>query len=77
MSSSTSSNSFCFARLTGANYTEWATNMKSTLQSKYLWLVTDGREPCPSEPPEERLTKMSLAEWKAEKKEYLDWQLQN
>lgn len=77
MSSSTSSDSFRFARLTGANYTEWATNMKSALQSKYLWLVTDGREPCPSEPPKERPTKMSLVEWKAEKKEYLNWQLRN
>ncbi|KAL4075153.1 hypothetical protein V8B97DRAFT_2004680 [Scleroderma yunnanense] len=28
--------------LSGANHAEWATNMKSTLQSKYLWLIMDG-----------------------------------
>ncbi|KIJ09603.1 hypothetical protein PAXINDRAFT_34098, partial [Paxillus involutus ATCC 200175] len=66
-----------FPKLNGTNYAEWATNMKSTLQSKYLWLITDGREACPSQPLEIRPLTMMATEWKAEKKEYLDWQLQD
>ena len=77
MSNSTLNNSFRFAKLSGSNYTEWATNMKSTLQLKYLWLITDGRESCPSEPPEELVVDMPAAELRAIRKEYLTWHLQD
>ena len=77
MSNSTSNDSFHFTKLSGSNYAEWATNMKSTLQSKYLWLITDGREPCPSEPPEELIVNMSAADFRAMRKEYLEWHLRD
>ncbi|KIN96809.1 hypothetical protein M404DRAFT_162274 [Pisolithus tinctorius Marx 270] len=73
MSTSTSADSFCFTKLSGSNYAEWAVNMKSALQSKYLWLITDGRELCPSEPPKVQPLTMTATEFRAVRKEYLDW----
>jgi hypothetical protein len=37
-----SSEAFKFLKLKGNNYSMWASNMQSALQSKYLWLVVKG-----------------------------------
>ncbi|KAG6328543.1 hypothetical protein ID866_10546 [Astraeus odoratus] len=71
----TSTDSFCFTKLTGMNYTEWATNMKLYLKSKYLWLITDGQETYTSKPKETQQKKLLTVEWRVEKRQYLDWQL--
>jgi hypothetical protein len=41
---------FKFLKLKGNNYSMWAGNMQSTLQSKYLWLIVKGTEICPTAP---------------------------
>ena len=51
--------------------------MQSALQSKYLWLIVKGTETCPLAPPAARPATMSATEYKAERKENLDWLLRD
>ena len=73
---SSSNEAFKFQKLKGTNYHTWSEHMEAALQSKYLWLVVNGTETCPAAPPATKGT-MSLAEFKAEKKDYLDWLLRD
>ena len=50
--------------------------MKATPQSKYLWLIVDKRETCSPE-PDKMPPSTKVVEWKVERKEYLDWYLQD
>src|ERR1700675_344785 len=74
---STSSDAFKFEKLKGSNYSSWSEHMQAALQSKYLWLIVKGTETSPSEPAATRPKEMLVAEYKAEKKEYLEWQLRD
>ena len=47
--------------------------MKAALQARYLWLIVSGEEKKPVAPATTKPDVQSLAEWKAEKKELLDW----
>jgi hypothetical protein len=71
------SEAFKFAKLKGANYSTWADHMQSTLQSKYLWLIVKGTETCLPAPPATRPTAQTVSEYKAERKDYLDWLLRD
>ena len=73
----TSSEAFKFMKLKGANYSMWADHMQSALQSKYLWLIVTSKEPSPPEPASIKPANLTAAEYKAEKKEYLDWLLRD
>jgi hypothetical protein len=64
---------FKFAKLKGANCSTWADHMQSALQSKYLRLIVKGTEICPPAPPVTRSTAQTISEYKAERKDYLDW----
>ena len=68
-----SSDAFKFPKLTGSNFAEWEEPMKAALQARYLWLVVSGDETCPAKPAATLPKETTAAEWKAEKKEYLDW----
>jgi hypothetical protein len=72
-----SSEAFKFPKLKGNNYPTWAGNMQSALQSKYLWLVVKGIEICPTAPTATISAGQTAAEYKAEKREYLDWLLRD
>jgi hypothetical protein len=72
-----SSEAFKFPKLKGNNYSTWASNMQSALQSKYLWLVVKGIEICPIAPTATISAGQPAAEYKAEKREYLDWLLRD
>ncbi|THG97430.1 hypothetical protein EW026_g4574 [Hermanssonia centrifuga] len=51
--------------------------MKAALQARYLWMLVSGDETCPLKPDVKKPDTATAAEWKAEKKEYLDWQQQD
>jgi hypothetical protein len=51
--------------------------MQAELQSRYLWLIVSGREHCPAQPADVKPQSLLVAEWKLEKKEYLDWLLRD
>jgi hypothetical protein len=51
--------------------------MHSALQSQFLWLIVSSIETCPGKPADPKPSTMSVADWKAEKKEYLDWLLRD
>ena len=51
--------------------------MQSSLQSKYLWLVVTGMETCPAEPPAMKPKDQPEADYKTEKKDYLDWNMRD
>jgi hypothetical protein len=51
--------------------------MQSALQSKYLWLIVKGTEICPTAPTATISASQTAAEYKAKKKEYLDWSLRD
>jgi hypothetical protein len=68
---------FKFAKLKGANYSTWANHMQSALQSKYLWLIVKGTEICPPAPPVTRPTAQTISEYKAERKDHLNWLLRD
>jgi hypothetical protein len=72
-----SSEAFKFPKLKKNNYSMWAGNMQSALQSKYLWLVVKGTEICPTAPTATISAGQTAVEYKAEKKEYLDWLLRD
>ena len=55
----------------------WSEHMQAALQSKYLWLIVNGTETCPAAPPTTRPATTSVMDHKAEKKEHLDWLLQD
>jgi len=42
------SDTLYFPKLNGSNYDSWATNMKSALQSRFLWLYVNGEEDMPT-----------------------------
>jgi hypothetical protein len=67
-----SSEAFEFLKLKGNNYSMWAGNMQSALQSKYLWLIVKGTEICPTAPTATISASQTAVEYKAEKKEYLN-----
>ena len=71
--SSSSSDAYKFPKLTGSNYVSWSGNMKSTLQSKYLWLIVTGDEDCPPEPD----ATATASEKRTIKKERLEWLLRD
>ena len=77
MSSTSQADAFKFAKLKGSNYSTWSEHMQAALQSKYLWLIVNGTETRPTEPPATRPAAMSLTEYRAKKKDYLDWLLRN
>jgi hypothetical protein len=70
-----SSKAFKFLKLKGNNNSMWAGNMQSALQSKYLWQVVKGTEICPTAPTATISASQTAAEYKAEKREYLNWLL--
>jgi hypothetical protein len=72
-----SSEAFKFPKLKGNNYSTWAGNIQSALQFKYLWLVVKGTEICPTAPTATISASQTAAEYKAEKREYLDWLLRD
>jgi hypothetical protein len=72
-----SSETFKFPKLKANNYSMWAGNMQSALQSKYLCLVVKGIEICPTAPTTTISAGQTAAEYKAEKREYLDWLLRD
>jgi hypothetical protein len=72
-----SSEAFNVPKLKGNNYSMWAGNMQSVLQSKYLWLVVKGIEICPTAPTATISAGQTAAEYKAEKREYLNWLLRD
>jgi hypothetical protein len=75
--SSDKSHAFKYQKLNGQNYTIWAEHMQAVLQSRYLWLIISGREPCPEVLGDTKPQLMMVAEWKQEKKEYMDWLLRD
>jgi len=62
------SNTFHFPKLNGSNYDSWAANMKSALQSRFLWLYVNGKEDMPtvvkSTPSLANKTSMEYKSWK-------------
>jgi hypothetical protein len=62
------SEAFKFAKLKGSNYSRWSEHMQAALQAKYLWLIVNDTETRPTEPPATRPKDMTLAEYKAEKR---------
>ena len=38
----------CIKPLNGLNYSTWSEEIKALLNSKGLWRVVDGKEPCPA-----------------------------
>ncbi|KAJ8483002.1 hypothetical protein ONZ51_g4999 [Trametes cubensis] len=77
-SAGASSSDLRFTKLNGENYNDWAINMKATLQSKLLWLLVEGSEPCPAKPEDSPPTDPEkLKEWKAAQKEYMEWTLRD
>ena len=68
-----SSDAFKFPKLTGSNYVSWSGNMKSALQSKYLWLIVTGDKDCLPEP---NAAATASEKWTT-KKEHLEWLLQD
>jgi hypothetical protein len=66
-----------FAKLKGTNYSTWADHMQAALQAKYLWLIVKGTEACPPTPPDAKPAATTLTEYKAERKEHLDWLLRD
>ncbi|KAG5728163.1 hypothetical protein E4T56_gene19311 [Termitomyces sp. T112] len=75
--SSSSGDAFKFLKLNGKNYALWAEHMKATLQSCYLWLIVTGNKELPSKPSSTKPEGPDEATWRAEKKEYLEWTLQD
>ena len=71
------SNAFKFQKLNGQNSSLWAENMQAALQLGFLLLLVSGAELCPSKPPDVKPSNIPAAEWKAEKKEYLNWLLRS
>jgi hypothetical protein len=71
------SEAFKFAKLKGANYSTWANHMQSALQSKYLWLIVKSTETCLPAPLATRPTAQTISEYKAERKDYLNWLLRD
>jgi hypothetical protein len=55
----------------------WSDHMQSALQAKYLWLLVKGTESCPTEPTTTKPAAQTLSEYKADKREYLDWLLRD
>lgn len=51
--------------------------MQAALQSRLLWLLVKGDEPCPSKPSDVKPAPEMITEWKAEKREHLDWLLRD
>lgn len=76
-SSLTGSDAFKFAKLSGLNYAEWAVQMQAALQSRYLWLLVTGVEACPAQPADQKPKDQSEADYKQEKKEWLEWKLRD
>jgi hypothetical protein len=77
MSTQSTSDAFRFPKLKGSNYFTWSDYMQAVLQAKYLWLLVKGSELYPTEPPVMQPASQTLSEYKADKKEYLDWLLQD
>ena len=63
-----------FPKLNGSNYNSWAANMKSALQSHFLWLYVNGEEDMPtvvkSTPPSTDKTSKNYKTWKENREQY-------
>jgi hypothetical protein len=75
MSLHSTAEAFKFPKLKGSNYSTWSDHMQSALQAKYSWLLLKGTESCPTEPTTTKPAAQTLSEYKADKKECIDWLL--
>lgn len=64
---------FKFSKLNGLNYAEWSPMIQAALQAKWSWLIVTGDEEKPTKPEKTCPEDVKPADWKAERKEYLDW----
>ena len=69
--------SYTSAKLKGTNYFMWAEHMQAALQAKYLWLIVNGTEMCPSAPPATKPPTTTATDYRIERKEHLDWLLRD
>jgi len=67
------SEAFKFPKLNVQNYANWSVHMQSALQAKYLWLIVNGTETCPQKPDDKKPDNVSMADWKVEMREYIEW----
>ena len=71
------SDTLYFPKLNGSNYDSWATNMKSALQSRFLWLYVNGEEDMPtvvkSTLPSADRTSTEYQSWKKDREQYKTW----
>jgi hypothetical protein len=51
--------------------------MQAVLQAKYLWLIVKGTETCPPTPADAKPATTTFTEYKAERKEHLNWLLRD